>query len=61
VKNQLELIYPKVISGGCILCDDYIWPLSNSVKRAVDEFISQHQDLISKTEIMDENMAIFFR
>lgn len=61
VTAQLDLLKNKMLSGGCILCDDYLWPISDSVKRAVDEFIEKHKDLVKHTTLLDENLAVYFR
>lgn len=61
VCEQLVLLKDKMLPGGCILCDDYIWPVCDGVKRAVDEFVTCYAANIERTELLDENLAIYFR
>jgi hypothetical protein len=61
VSKQLALLKDKMLPGGCILCDDYLWPVCDGVKRAADEFVERYAGLIERTELLDENLAIYFR
>jgi len=44
-KAGLEYFYPRVIKGGSIILDDYDFRSTPGVKKAVDEFLSDRQDL----------------
>jgi len=46
VKNDLELYWNKIKSGGHIINDDYHW---NGVKKAVIEFMEKNNDLIQNS------------
>ncbi len=61
VVTQLDLLKGKMLPGGCILCDDYLWPIGDSVKRAVDEFAEKNEGSIKHTVLLDENLAVYFR
>jgi len=38
-KDSLEYFWPRLVSGGRMVCDDYNWP---GAKRAVDDFCAAH-------------------
>ncbi len=42
VKNDLDCCKDVVINGGTILCDDYDLSYAPGVKKAIDEFSSEH-------------------
>jgi len=41
-KSDVLLWTPKLVSGGWLVLDDYIWPYGDGPKRAGDEFLSEH-------------------
>lgn len=43
IKAGLEFFYPKMISGGVILVQDYYDEIFTGVKKAVNEFAKKHK------------------
>jgi hypothetical protein len=45
-KQSLEFFYPRVVSGGIILCDDYGWVDCPGAKKAMDDFFSDKSESV---------------
>jgi O-methyltransferase len=43
VKACLQWFWPRLVSGGIIVLDDYLWPNCPGVKQALDEFEKPYQ------------------
>ncbi len=43
VKNDLECCRQVIVNGGTVLCDDYDLSYAPGVKKAIDEFSSEHR------------------
>lgn len=43
VRQDIDTWSPRVISGGWVLLDDYVWPFGDGPKRAGDELLASHQ------------------
>jgi O-methyltransferase len=43
-RENLDYFYPRLVSGGIILCDDYGCDDCLGAKKAIDEFVSSKQD-----------------
>ena len=43
VKNDLDCCREVIVNGGTILCDDYDLSYAPGVKKAIDEFSSEHE------------------
>ncbi|MBT3830731.1 MAG: class I SAM-dependent methyltransferase [Gammaproteobacteria bacterium] len=46
VRLDLESWFPKLISGGWIIMDDYTWPFGDGPKRAADEFLAKNKERV---------------
>ena len=46
-KHVPEYIFPRLVSGGVIICDDYGYTTCKGAKKAIDEFISTVEGLIT--------------
>ncbi len=40
----LEYFWPRLSPGGCIIFDDWLWPMCGGVKKAVGEFFAERDD-----------------
>ncbi len=45
VMDCLEFFYPRTVSGGMLVFDDYEWPLTPGVKQAIQEFLAGKPEL----------------
>ena len=45
VKNCIELFYPRMVSGGVMVFDDYEWKGCPGVKKAIDEFLAGKKEI----------------
>ena len=43
VKACLDWFWPRLLTGGIIVLDDYLWPACPGVKQALDEFDKPYQ------------------
>jgi len=51
VKDCLEFFYPKMVSGGVMVFDDYEWKDCEGVKMAMDEFLTDKQKSVIVTAL----------
>jgi hypothetical protein len=54
---SLEFFYPKLVSGGILVCDDYGYTDCPGAKRAVDEYMAGREPVVHATT----GQAIIFR
>ena len=54
-KAGLEFFYPKMVKGGIIVCDDYLWPHCPQIRKALWEFLADKPEQI---EVRQEFQAI---
>lgn len=55
---SLEYFFPKLLSGGIILFDDYGWDNHKSTKNAIDEFFKNRSGILLH---LPTSQAIFFK
>ena len=58
-KSDVRLWGPKVIAGGWLVLDDYVWPYGDGPKRAGDEFLNDYAGRFDCAFVMGS--ALFVR
>lgn len=57
ILSTLEFFYPRLVSGGVIIFDDYGWNGYNDTKRIIDEFFHSKSGIVQK---LPTGQAIYY-